>query len=411
MLHMPTRRLSNIGPGLLVTAAFVGPGTIATASSAGAHFGYGLVWALLFSLFATTVLQEMALRQALVTRESLASNLRRTMQNRHAGRGMLILVIVAVGIGNAAYETGNLTGASMALNSVSALAPQHWSVILAGLAGVLIWRGRYRLLERVLIALVLMMSGVFVLCAFALLPSAELVRGTLLDPFPSGSSLSVIALVGTTVVPYNLFLHASAANSKWQEGTPLEQSLSLARTDSALSITLGGLITLAILSTAAVTVFASGKTFDGLNMARQLEPVLGAAAQPLFAMGLFAAGLSSALTAPIAAGFAVSGALGRRADLAEPMCRGIALLVLLCGAVFAAAGAKPLTAILFAQAANAILLPVVAGALLLMMNQRELLGDHINTVAANVMGLIVILVTVLLGGNKLVQTLSQLLPV
>src|SRR6056297_4316027 len=101
MPPQPPRRRAAFGPGILVTAAFIGPGTIATASSAGASYGFALLWALLFSVAATVVLQEMAARQALVTRTGLAENLRGAFNNRLVGRAAIVLVVAAIGCGNA----------------------------------------------------------------------------------------------------------------------------------------------------------------------------------------------------------------------------------------------------------------------------------------------------------------------
>ncbi|MEQ8516607.1 MAG: divalent metal cation transporter, partial [Chromatocurvus sp.] len=120
------RRRAVFGPGILVTAAFIGPGTIATASSAGASYGFALLWALLFSVAATVVLQEMAARQALVTRTGLAENLRSAFHSRLVGRAGIVLVVAAIGGGNAAYEAGNLSGAAIALASVSSVPGSTW---------------------------------------------------------------------------------------------------------------------------------------------------------------------------------------------------------------------------------------------------------------------------------------------
>jgi len=396
------RRAGRFGPGLLVTAAFIGPGTITTASNAGAHYGYALVWALLFSVFATVVLQEMAARQALATRAGLAETMRTAFASRALGRAAVILVVAAIGLGNAAYEAGNITGAALAVAGVTDSGTGPWAVAIGLAAAVLLGSGHYRLLERVLIALVLLMSTVFLACAVLAAPPAGMLRDALLNPgMPAGSSLTVIALVGTTVVPYNLFLHANAAREKWPAEIPLAASLPAARRDSVLSIGLGGLITLSILSTATVTFFGSGRAFDAFAMAEQLEPLLGAAAGPVFAAGLFAGGLTSALTAPLAAGYAVCGALGWRGGLRDPGFRAVSFTVLACGTLFAALGTRPLAAILFAQAANGLLLPFVALVLLYLMNRADLLGAHRNGPLGNLLGGLVVAVATALGLFKL----------
>jgi Mn2+/Fe2+ NRAMP family transporter len=143
-------------------------------------------------------------------------------------------------------------------------------------------------------------------------------------------------------------------------------------------------------------------------MSQQLEPLLGAGARYFFAAGLFAAGLSSAVTAPLAAAYAVCGVLGWPLDLRGRRFRLIWLAVLLCGTGFSVVGIKPLAAILFAQAANGFLLPFCAVFLLLIMNRRDILGPYVNKPLANTLGVLVVLVTVALGLVKIQQVLGAL---
>lgn len=409
MSSQSPRRRAAFGPGILVTAAFIGPGTIATASSAGASYGFALLWALLFSVVATIVLQEMAARQALVTRAGLAENLRSAFHSRFIGRAAIVLVVAAIGCGNAAYEAGNLSGAALALASVSTVPGSTWSLVIGAVAGGLLLSGHYRILERVLIALVLLMSIIFLLCAWLVAPPlAELAGGFLRPSLPAGSLLTVVALIGTTVVPYNLFLQANAVREKWSADVPLQRALRESRWDTGLAIGLGGLVTLAILSTAAMTFYVNGAAFNAFAMSEQLRPLLGDASGPVFAAGLFAGGLTSAITAPLAAGYAVCGALGWRGGMRDLPFRAVCLTVLLTGTLFSAIGTQPLVAILFAQAANGLLLPFVAVALLILMNRRDLLGEHVNGRVGNLLGAVVVGIAMLLGAVKLAGSAGAL---
>jgi manganese transport protein len=405
----PMNKLNRFGPGILVTAAFVGPGTITTASSAGANFGFALIWALVFSIFATIILQEMSARLGLVTREGLAEAMRGTFQSQFFGGFSVLLVVAAVGFGNAAYEAGNIAGASLAIASVTNISSGTAAVAIGVLSALLLGSGHYKILERALIGLVLVMSTVFILAAIMVAPAIGDLLSALFRPtMPTGSSLTVIALIGTTVVPYNLFLHANAVREKWGSSVPLDQALTQSRWDTGISIGLGGLITLAILATAATAFFRTGLEFNSTSMAVQLEPLLGTSAKYVFALGLFAGGLTSAITAPLAAAYAVCGAMGWPQGLRSPKFKIVWATVLLCGTVFAAIGTKPITAILFAQVANGFLLPVVAIFLLVVMNRRQLLGEHCNGILANILGVIVILVTTLLGAVKLLRVFDVL---
>jgi Mn2+/Fe2+ NRAMP family transporter len=404
-----TTRRFRFGPGLLVTAAFIGPGTITTASSAGAHFGFALLWALLFSIIATYVLQEMSARLGLATRAGLAEAMRAHFSSPVLGKLAVVLVVLAIGVGNAAYEAGNIAGASLALSTVSGIGNAFWSVVIGLGAALLLASGRYAILEGVLIVLVLVMSVVFVLAAVVIGPSpGDLLRGLLRPTLPEGSVMVAIALIGTTVVPYNLFLHANAVREKWPAHLPLEQAIHESRLDSALSIGLGGLITLAIVSTAATAFFGTGVAFDGSSLALQLEPLLGPAAHTIFAAGLFAGGLTSAITAPLAASYAVCGALGWSSRMTAPGFRLVWIGVLVTGTLFAAFGTRPLSAILLAQMANGLLLPVVAVFLLLVMNSRALLGTQANRWPGNLLGGAVVAVAVGLGGLKILDVAGWL---
>ena len=116
--------LRSFGPGVLVTAAFIGPGTVTTASVAGARFGYTLLWAIAFSVFAAIVLQEMSARMGLVTRRGLGEALRSTFARTGPRVAVSALVIAAIAVGNGAYQMGNITGASIGLEALTGLPQQ-----------------------------------------------------------------------------------------------------------------------------------------------------------------------------------------------------------------------------------------------------------------------------------------------
>ena len=395
--------MKKFGPGLLVTAAFIGPGSIATASAAGANFGFVLLWALLFSLIATVVLQEMAARLGLVTGEGLSQALRTTFNNPALSRAAVLLVVAAIGVGNAAYEAGNISGAALGLQSLLPFSTSVCALLIGGLAALLLAGGGYKLLEPILIILVLIMSTVFVLTMLMIdLDLGAMMVGLFKPSMPSGSALTVVALIGTTVVPYNLFLHANIVQEKWR-GTDTAQAIKESRGDTVISIGLGGLITLAVMSTSAVAFFNTGAQFSAASLATQLEPVLGTAANSFFAFGLMAAGLTSAITAPLAAAYAVTGAMGWPTDFNDWRFKLIWMLVLAVGTLFAALGTKPIAAILFAQAANGILLPVTAIFLIIIMNRVDLLGEYRNRLVTNMLGVTVVVAVSGLGLWNLVR--------
>ncbi|MES1924243.1 Nramp family divalent metal transporter [Salinisphaera sp. T31B1] len=400
-----TDRLRRFGPGLLVAAAFIGPGTVTTASVVGATTGYALLWALLFSIAATLVLQEMCARLGIVARLGLGQALATSFGHGLWRWAAIALVVVAIGFGTAAFETGNLTGGALGLATITGGSPRGWALAVGAAAFALLASGRYRLIERVLIALVLLMSVVFIATAVMIGPSpSDLASGLFAPAVPDGAWLSVIALIGTTVVTYNFFLHAAAVQDKWPDSLPTASALKASRLDSAASIILGGLITLAIVITAAAAFHGQGATVDSAaQMAEQLEPLLGVYAKWFFAAGLFAAGMTSSITAPLAGAHAVAGALGWPAELANRRFQAIWAVIIGIGVVFAWFGQSPVQAIVIAQAANGLLLPLIAVFLLRVMNRTELLGDYRNGTIGNLLGGLVVIVATALGGYTLLN--------
>ncbi len=400
-----SERLKNIGPGAMVAAAFIGPGTVTTSTIAGARFGYTLLWAMLFSSIATMVLQEMSARLGLATKEGLGEALRNQFQNTTTKYLAVAMVIGAIFIGNAAYQTGNILGGALGLETITGISRQIWGPIIGVIAFVVLWQGHYKLIERTLIALVATMSVAFVVTAIVIKPDFAAILSGLFIPSVPDLTLT-IALIGTTVVPYNLFLHASAVSKRWENIKDLKE----ARIDTILSILVGGIISMAIIITASVAFHGTGAVpANAGEMATQLTPLLGEWAKWFFALGLFAAGFSSAVTAPLAGAFAGAGALGWGKDMASSRFRTMWLIILLVGIIGSAAGRAPLAIIIFAQAANGILLPIVAIFLLVIMNNKKILREHVNKTTANVLGILVVGVAIILGARGIYLAISRLL--
>ena len=393
--------MRRFGPGMLVAAAFIGPGTVTTASIAGANFGFVLMWALLLSIIVTFVLQEMSSRLGIVSGLGLSEALRSSINNHFLKVFLMILIVSALGIGNAAFEVGNITGAAIGLSQISSLSISSSVLIVGILVLILLGTRIFKVLEQILTVLVVIMSLLFLLTMITIeIDYSKLLRGLLIPNATPSSLLTIMALIGTTVVPYNLFLHADASKRKWKD-QELNQALNNSRADTAISIGLGGLITLAIMSTSAVAFFGSSMEISSENLARQLEPILGSYSSYIFNFGLFVAGITSAVTAPLAASIAVTEALGWKNDPSSIRFKLVWIIILLIGVLFAYFGTKPLQAILFAQATNALLLPFLALFLFYVVNNSRLMGSHKNTITINMIALIIIMAVVLLSSYKI----------
>lgn len=386
-------RWRGLGPGVVVTAAFIGPGTVTTATLAGANYGLALIWTLVFATAATIILQEMSARLGLVTRAGLGHALHEVGGPPWLGPSLAWLAVAAVVGGAAAYEAGNLLGAGLGLETVAGLSPKTWSGIAAAVAGVLLWTGRYKIVERALVACVAVMGVVFVATAIVAAPNLkELATGALAPRLPTPDArLAAMGLIGTTIVPYNLFLHAAAVRERWGGSADLPA----ARWDLAVAIGLGGVVSAAVLITAA-SALGGAEIRSATDMAAQLEPTLGSWAGRAFAIGFAAAGISSAVTAPLAAAYATLDVLGGVRSVRSTTARSVWGGTLLIGAAVSLSGVRPVPLIFSAQVLNGLLLPIVAVVLLVAMNDRRRLGVHVNSWRGNLAaGIVVILCTVL----------------
>jgi manganese transport protein len=405
-------KFPKIGPAFLVTAAFIGPGTIITASMAGANYGLSLVWALLFAMFATLILQEMAARLGIVSQQGLGENIRQAIKHPFAKACVVMLVVSAIVVGNGAYQSGNISGASLGLVGVAeqlgfkvSFGAIIFPIMIGSLAFVLLITGSYKVIERALVVLVGLMSIAFIVTFFLSKPQwYKLMSSFVTFELPSGATLTVIALIGTTVVPYNLFLHASTASKKWQS----VNDISTARKDLLLSIPLGALISVAVLSTAASAFFGQQLSLQSAaDIAPALKPLFGDSASLFLGLGLFCAGISSAITAPLAAAFALSGILNLDKKLNACGFRLTWMIILIIGVVVSSAGFKPVVVIWFAQVANGILLPLISIFLLWIMNTK-VLGEYRNNLWQNIAATGVILITLLLSGRSLMSAFGLL---
>ena len=390
------QRLKEVGPGAVVAAAFIGPGTVTSCFTSGASYGTTLLWAILFSTISVIIMQSMASRLGIVTGKGLGEALREKYTSKGSRIILAVLVIAAVFIGNVAYETGNVSGSILGIQAVSsALDNGTAKVVLALVIGVvsfvLLYSGSYKYIEKFLTGLVVIMGLIFLICAFAAKPDwGAVFKGLFVPSVPEGNKswMTVAALMGTTVVPYNIYLHASSSAKKWNNP---EEDIATSNLDSILAIGLGGLISLAIIVCASVLQGMEGVTANGKVMAQALTPLLGSWATVVFGIGLFAAGFSSAITAPLAAAFASSGILGWGGDMKKFRFKIIWIIVLTFGIVATCTlGASPQEIILFAQAANAFLLPITGVLLLLACNDKKMMGKYKNGIVINVLAIIVI---------------------
>jgi Mn2+/Fe2+ NRAMP family transporter len=258
-----------------------------------------------------------------------------------------------------------------------------------------LWTARAGFVAKLLGIVVAVMGVCFAVTAVALQPApTALLRGALVPTVPEGAGWLVVAVVGTTVVPYNLFLGS---------GLAVGHSVRDVRIGLGVSVVAGGLVSMAVLVVGGSLV----GEFSFAALAARLGAELGGWARGLFALGLFCAGLTSAITAPLAAAITARGLFAARAEErwseSSTRYRGVWIFVLVTGAVFALTTARPVQLIVAAQALNGVLLPVVAIFLMIAVNDRRLMGaDGLNGALANALTALVVFVALTIGLSNLI---------
>lgn len=368
----------------ILAAAFIGPGTVTTAARAGSGYGMGLLWALLFSILATVVLQEAAARITLGAGRPLGEIIGRRGQSWNT----ILFAVIALGCG--AYQAGNFLGALAGLQLLGDVS-KWWLLLLGGVGAGILWTGNTTIITRSLAFIVALMGVVFCWVAFGADTEAVEWLAGLVPRVEEDAIVLVIGLIGTTIVPYNLFLASGLSKG---------QGLQEMRFGLVLAILIGGLITLAILLTGTMV---QGE-FSFVGLAEVLDTRLSQKGSLLLGIGLFTAGLSSAITAPLAAAVTGKSLLGKEREIWDYQGRNFRLtwgLVLLAGLLFALTDVKPVPAIIAAQALNGLILPLVAVFLIRAVNDADILpADYRNPSWLNLLSLLIVGTTIFLGLNN-----------
>ncbi len=401
------KKIKNIGPGLIITSAFIGPGTVTLCSLSGIEFGYSLIWCVIFSIIATCYLQEISSRLGIISRKGLSDVLKEN-KNQLIKKSSYLLIVLSLFIGNTAYESGNISGTVMGLETFlgsglinnSPISINIYPILIGIILVGIILVGSYNVFEKLLVGLVFIMSITFIITAILSKPSlSDLISG--LKPSVNKTNyLYVIGLIGTTVVPYNLFLHSYIAKKKWK--TIEDYKLSIP--DTIISILIGGIISISIIITAASNnhLINGSNIKNAIDLGGQLTPYLGDFSKYFISIGLFSAGITSSITAPIATSYALSGIFNYKAEWKDKNFKIVAIIIILFGIIFSSINYSPIIIIKLAQFINGLFLPLISIFLLWAINQKKIMGNYINSIGYNLLGVVIIMVSILIGLKSLI---------
>ncbi|EHK85619.1 Nramp family divalent metal transporter [Saccharomonospora azurea] len=361
-----TRGRRGLGPAFVTAALVFGPGSVTTASSLGAGFGYDLVWAPVLATVLMLCFVDLSVRIGLSTDRGPVGTVA-------ARFGRVIAVVVAFGafLVTTSFQAGNSVSTGAASQVLLGVDVALFAALFTALAIGFVWLpSLYRNLERIMVAIILVMLAIFVVTAILVQPDpTALVRG-LVPSLPSGSSALVVASVATTFSVVGAFYQIQLVREKgWGP-----DDYGAARRDATIGTLALGLLSFVIMIAAAAVLHPVGATVSSpADMATILEPAVGRWASALFAIGLWAASFSSLVGNATIGGAMLAGASGREeGGLRSTVVKACITVVMLLGGVVAVVfGGIPVKLILTAQAATIFVAPAVAVALVLLARHRS----------------------------------------
>lgn len=391
--------LQAVAPGLITAALVFGPSKLTITSKLGALYGYDLLWIVTIAIFFMAVFTAMSTRIGAATDVSLVQTVRQKW-----GRPASFLVGIGVFLVSTSFQAGNSIGVGIALGELTGTSPAPWVIGCTVVAvSLLFFRKFYSILEKTMIALILLMLFSFITTFVLARPDAiSIAKGFTMPSLPEGSLGLVIAFTASC------FSIVGALYQSYliQERIRLNPALKDAKNDSLTGTLLLGVMSSVVIICAAAVLNPKGLTVNsGSDMAKALEPVFGHNAATLFLIGLFGAAFSSLIGNASVGGTLLSDALGYGSSFGSVPVRMLTALVMIAGASVALIfGKLPLELIVFAQSVTIFVVPFIGIAMFVIANDKEIMGNKVNTppvrIAAGA-GLLLIIVLALININEL----------
>ena len=370
-----TRRLVLLGPAFVAAVAYVDPGNVATNVTAGARFGYTLVWVVVLANAMAVLVQYLSAKLGMVTGASLATHVGRRL--RRGPRLAYWLQAEAIAI---ATDLAEVVGGAIALNLLFDLPLLLGAVITATISILILRIGDVRgqsALERVIVMFLMLIAVGFLAGLFVNPPEPGALVGGLIPRFDGADSVLLASgIIGATVMPHVIYLHSSLTVTRLGDrgkNVSLRDLLSATRVDVVLALLLAGLLNLTLLVVAAAGLQGLPGT-DTLNGAHAVvSSELGAGVALLFAVALLGSGLASTSVGSAAGAEVMQGLLGLRIPMIARR-----IITVIPALVVLALGAEPSGALVVSQVLLSLGIPFALIPLVRLTSKPEVMGEHVN---------------------------------
>ncbi|HLI91498.1 MAG TPA: Nramp family divalent metal transporter [Ktedonobacteraceae bacterium] len=381
------RLLAVLGPGLIAANAGNDAGGIATFSTAGASFGYSLLWALIIAGFCLMIVQEMCARMGAVTGKGLADLIREQFGVRWTVLAMLALLIANTGV-----TVSEFLGIAASVQVLADDPHTFWVYIIVPLAGLALWwlviKGSYRRVEKIFLVMSLGFLA-YIPAAFYAHPSWSSVAHQIVLPTFSASSaylLAAVALVGTTISPYMQFFVQSSVADKGISASEYAYEKLDVYSGTVFAVIIASFVVI----TTGATLFPHHPVNTAIDAALALRNFAGPYASILFGVGLFGASLLAAAVLPLSTSYGICEAFGFERGVSHsfseaPVFQSIFTGLIILGVLITLIPGLPIIQVLLVlQDLNAAMVPILLVFIILLVNNRRLMGRRVNGVFFNV---------------------------
>ncbi|MDP4089245.1 MAG: Nramp family divalent metal transporter [Bacillota bacterium] len=368
-----------IGPGLLVTVGFIDPGNWASNVSAGANYGYKLLWMVTLSTIMLIALQHNAAHLGIATGDCLSEAA--TKHIRPWVKNTVLVSAVAAAVSTALAE---LLGGAIALNMLFKIPLRVGTVIVLAVVLWMLLTNSYKKLEKWIIGFVSIIGLSFIFeLTLVHVNWGEAAAGWVTPSFPYGSMPIIMSVLGAVVMPHNLFLHSEIIQSRqWnlQDEKVIKKQLKYEFADTLFSMIIGWAINSAMILIAATTFFTYGEKVTELGQAQQmLTPMLGGTASAVFALALLFSGLSSTVTAGMAGGSIYAGIYGEPYDIRDSHTKVGVFLTLILAAAIIFFITDPFSGLVLSQMFLSIQLPITIFTQIYLTSSKKVMGKYANS--------------------------------
>ncbi len=386
--------LSTLGPGIITAALVFGPSKMTITSKMGADYGFSLLWVVLIAICFMTVFTNMAARIGIAREESLLTLIRTKF-----GKPTAIIIGIGIFLVATCFQSGNATGVSISISEATGTNPQIW-IIVFNVIGILLlfFRSFYALLEKIMLVLIILML-------FAFLSTAVMIETPVVDFFsgfvpriPASSIGLIIAFTASCFSIVGAFYQSYLVQSRRKLSTD-QQTVQRQLMGSRIGIIILGVMSAAVMVCAANTLHPQGiKLSSAAEMGKALQPLLGTYASHLFFVGLFGASFSSLIGNAVLGGSLLGDTFGYGNNLNHPKVKLFISLVMIFGSIIALIfGKLPLELIVFAQSVTIFLVPFIGIIMVLIANDKALMGSLKNKSLTQVWAVLGVMLLIILA--------------